>query len=513
MKLLRYLSRGKYLFYRARYSLKHYKETENSFLHALKQKVKQGFQFLYHQIVTEQKLGPYAAKGLSWVDRSIAFMLSSETTPQRDEVMQWARPPIVFGGWVILITFGVFGLWAALFPIDSAAVARGVVVVESNKKTIQHLEGGVIAQIYVKEGDQVELGQPLIRLSEKVAKSHYDSFLAQLRASTALEARLVAERDDLEQIVFPKDLTDNLDNTEVRKLVETQKKLFFTRKAALEGKIDVLKQRIGQLHDEINSLAAQEQSAKGQLSLIREEIVVVRKLMATGDALKTRLLALQRKEAELKGGQEAYLAQIAKAKQGITEAELEIMNAKTAMLNETVRELRDTQVLIADLQERVKAAEDILDRLIITSPQRGTVNNLAYHTVGGVITPGTVIMDIIPQDDKLVIEAQILPQDIDVVHQNLPARIRLTAFKSRTTPVIEGKVTTISADRIIDKATNVPFYKARITLNPEMFSKLKDIDLYPGMPADVLIITGSRTFLQYLFNPITDSFRQAFREQ
>ncbi len=465
--------------------------------------------------IREEKYSTYLDKAVDWADSAADFMCKKEGNDNRDEVMQMARSPIVFGMWVAIIFFGFFGLWAAFAPLDSAAIARGTVVVDSSKKTIQHLEGGIIEDILVKDGDVVEAGQPLVRLSPTAAKARQDTLVTQLRAAQALEARLIAERDGQNSISFPEELLQHQSNPEVKKLMDTQQKLFTVRRNDVEGKIKVLQQRIAQLQDQIQGVTAQANAAKAQMGYIRDEIAVVKKLLEQGDANRPRLLLLERTEAQLRGSQGQYLAEAAKAKQTITEAELEILNTKNTRLNEVVRDLRDTQVGVADLQEKVRASTDVAQRLVITAPVAGMVNGLAYHTVGGVIPPGGPIMDIVPQNDKLVIDAQVSPQDIDIVHVGLKARVRLTAFKARTTPILEGKVVKLSADRFVDKASGASYYVARVEIEKKALDKLtkiKHADLYPGMPADVLIVVGTRTFLHYLFSPITDTFNHAFRE-
>lgn len=464
-------------------------------------------------VVKEERYGPHLSKVVYYIDRSTDYMTNNKSDENRDEVMHFTRPSIVFGIWTIIIVFGFFGLWAAFAPLDSAAVARGTIVNDSNKKTIQHLEGGIIKEILVREGDTVTAGQPLIRLSETAAKARQDTLVSQLRASLALEARLIAERDSRETIEFDKDLLDNQNNPEVAKIIDSQTRLFNARKEEINGKVGILNQRTAQFNDQITGLTAQEAATRSQMALIKDEVNTVSILLKSGNANRPRLLALQRREAELRGIQGQYLSEVAKTKQSITENDLQIINTRNEMLNNVMKELRETQVTLADLREKVKASSDIQERLEIVSPQPGIVNGLMYHTVGGVISPGTPIMDIIPQNDDLVIDAQVSPQDIDVVHAGLDARVRLTAFRARTTPIIEGKVVNVSADKFTDKATNQSYYVARVKINPDMLHKLEGVKLYPGMPADVLIITGSRTFLHYLMGPITDTMRHSFREE
>jgi HlyD family type I secretion membrane fusion protein len=421
---------------------------------------------------------------------------------------------IRIGMWVVLGVFGTFGMWAAFAPLDSAAVAQGTVVLDTNKKTIQHLEGGIIEAILVHEGVTVKAGQPLVKLSQTAAKSKSDLLRAQYFASRAAERRLLAERDGKEVMeITPELQAASARNPEIADMVDSQKRLFESRKLGLSGQIDVLNQRIEQLKDEIGGMQAQENAARSQLVLIREEIGGVRTLYQSGNAPKTRLLALQRKETELEGSRGEYLAKIARAKQTISETQMEIINARNEALNKIVDELRKTQVDLSTLEEQVRASKDILDRVTIYAPQSGIVTGLKFHTKGGVITPGTPIMDIIPQDDKLIIEAKVHPQDIDVVHKGLHAKVRLTAYKARRIPPLKGEVISISADRFVNEQRGESYYLARIEVDQTQLKDTPDVVLYPGMPADTLIVTGERTLLSYLFTPLSDAMYHGLKEQ
>lgn len=439
---------------------------------------------------------------------------SEEEQDEIDSIKKAIRAPLRAGILVSFLFFGVFGVWSLVAPLDSAAIATGVVVLDSNKKTVQHLEGGIIEEILVSDGDEVEEGQVLIRLNETTAEARQALVDGQLIASQATGARLLAERDNLDTIVFPEKLWKRRLEPQIFDTLDGEQRLFETRKKALEGHIQVLYQRIKQLDDEIRGLQAQELSSRDQLVLIQEEILVVQKLLASGDANRPRLLALQRKAAELEGNRGEYLSLIAKARQAITETELEVINIRNKNLNEIVGQLREVQTKVSDLEERRRASKDILDRITIIAPQSGVVTGSKFYTVGGVISPGAPIMNIIPQDDVLVIEARVVPQDIDVVTKGLKARVRLTAFKVRKVPPLDGIVTNVSADKFVDEITGQSYYKAKIRISDKTLSSLVDeIELYPGMPADVLIVTGERTFMTYMLSPITDSFGKAFKEQ
>lgn len=423
------------------------------------------------------------------------------------------RQPVRIGLWLLILFFGVGGLWAMFAPISSAAVARGQVMVESNRKTVQHLEGGIIEEILVKEGQMVVKDQPLVRLRATTAEARKDLITNQYVAAKALETRLLAERDGLDSLSFPESVLAQKDDPKVQETLTSQERLFITRKQALEGELGVIEQRIRQLNDQIGGLRAQQASVREQMRLIKEEADVVEKLLLSGNAQRPRFLALKRREAELQGASGQFAAEIARIQQAVGEAELAKMNARNEFLNGVVKELRDVQVQISDLEQNLKASTDVFERTVIAAPLEGTVVGLKFHTLGGVIAPGAPIMDIVPKDDRLVVEAQILPQDIDEVHEGLIARVRLTPYKSRRIPPLEGNVTQVSADSFTDQKTGMSYYTARVEIDPEFMKHLRNVELQPGMPADVLIVTGERTFLSYLLSPLSDSMYRAFREQ
>jgi HlyD family type I secretion membrane fusion protein len=455
----------------------------------------------------------FTTRFIAWID-----WLGERISPRVDDVTATpeviARPTILFGVTAMAVIFGIFVFWSALAPLNSAAVAVGSVILDSNKKTIQHLEGGIVDEIYVREGDFVEKNQPLIRLDETAAKARYDLLKSQFISFKTAEARLIAERDDAESISFSKELLAlEPKSLVVRENLDSQRRLFDSRRRNTEGKISVIYQKIEQSKREIQGLEAQQASATEQIRLIRDELAGVRKLYASQNISKQRLRALEREEANLTGQRGEYIARISRAEQTIAEGEIEILNLRNDFQKEVVEELRDTQTQLADLEERIRASADTFQRIVVAAPLSGTIVDLKVHTVGGVISPGEKILDIVPQDDKLIIEAKVNPQDIDVVRAGLIARVRLSAYKTRTVPPVDGIVRHVSADRFTDERSGQSYYLARIEIDDEELRPLKAVELYPGMPADVLIVTGERTLLSYLFSPITESFSKAFREQ
>lgn len=425
-----------------------------------------------------------------------------------------ARGAILFGVMMLVLIFGVFGLWAVLAPLDSAAIAPGKVTLDSNKKTIDHLEGGIVSEIDVREGEVVEEGDPLIVLDDTAVRARRDLYMGQYIAARASEARLIAERDNLDEVTFPPELMETAaEDEKIAANMDAQRRLFQSRRESLEGRTEVLQQQIKQSDEEINGLREQIKSSEQQLRLLNDEIKDVKHLLKSGNAPKTRLLALQRRSAEIEGEKGERQAMIARAEQRINEAKIEMYNLKTQFLNEVVEELKNTQVKLSDLEEQLRAAEDVMRRIVIRAPIGGEVTGLTVFTVGGAIAPREPIMSIVPSDDKLIVQARVKPQDIDVVRPGLLARVRLLAYKVRNVPPVEGEVVTVSADRFEDERSGEPYFTARIEIGEDQLSKLEDVELSPGMPVEVLIVTGSRSLFSYLVSPIKDSFNRAFREE
>ena len=423
------------------------------------------------------------------------------------------RRVVLVGTIIVLIFFGFFGAWAVFAPLDSAAIASGTLAVENNRKVVQHLEGGIVKEILVRDGDAVKAGQPLIRLVGIQPRAQLQLIRGQRNALLARAARLRAERDGNAGLSFPEELTAQGDDPRVQESMLGQLNIFEARRDAIEGQRQILGQRVAQFREEIFGVQAQIRSADEQLVLIEDELTGLQTLFAKGLTPKSRLLALQRRKAEIQGERGQNLSAIARAKQNITEAEIRIFELRTEQVSEVVSELREVETELLDLQERLGAAEDVQRRTDVISPADGVVVDMQITNVGAVIQPGERLLDVVPGNEKLVIDARVTPTDIDVVHPGLPAQVRLVAFNQRITPTVEGTVASVSADRLIDEATGESYFTARIEISNPDDPTLDGLVLLPGMPAEVLIRTGERTLLQYLVSPVQQSFTRSLTEQ
>ena len=430
-------------------------------------------------------------------------------TPAEGQANLGVAPTIAVGAVVVALFLGGFGAWAALAPLESAAIAQAIVSVNTKRKTVQHLEGGIVADIPVKEGDTVDAGQILLVLDDTQARTLFTLTESQYHSMAALRERLVAERDGLAAILWPEWLRLAVGEEDI---LRAQERIFETGAELLANQTAIYEQQIAQMREEIVGLTQETEAQNQQIDLLEEELQGLSGLVEQGYEGKTRLLALKRRRSELAGARARNRARVARVEQAIGETRLKIAELRNARMNAVVEELRDTEARNSDLRERLAAARHVLSRTQVVAPVSGTVMDLRVFTRGGVVGPGEALMDIVPAGDELVIEARIEPTDIDVVHPGLAAQVRLTAFSQLTTPVLSGTVLQVSADSLYDERTGTPFYQARVTLDSAQ-PGLEGLKLQPGMPAEVMIVTGSRTPLDYLLKPIVTSFRRALREE
>lgn len=406
-----------------------------------------------------------------------------------------------------------FGVWAVFAPLESAAIAGGAIEAESSRKTIQHLEGGIVAGILVKDGDKVASGQPLIRLDDTRAQATVQMLQMQLWDAQALEARLLAERGGLGTIQFPSTIRPAARNAPaLADIIAGQIKIFDTRRKLQASRIEVIERRKAQDEQEIEGARFQAEAAAKRIAIIKDEIAVVAPLVAKRLQARGRLTQLQREQAEIEGRLGDAQARMAKARQSQGEAQAMILQLESDRQTEIAQSLRDARAQIFELHERIQAASDVLARTVVRAPEAGTVTDLRIHTPGGVVATGEPLLDLVPGEDRLIVQAQVKPEDIDLVRPGLDARIRLLSYKHRRVPPVDGVLTYVSADRLVDKETERSYYKARIRIDEASLHSLPEVQIMPGMPVEVLIRTGEFTVAHYALRPVFDSFNRAFRE-
>jgi HlyD family secretion protein len=420
----------------------------------------------------------------------------------------------LIGGMVTLgiLVFGG-GLWAATANLAGAVITQATVVVDSNVKKVQHATGGRVGDIFVKDGDRVEQGALLLRLDETMVRANLSIITKQLDEIAVRRTRLAAERDEQETMTLPAALQARRAEEEIAALLGAEANLFSSRRQARLGKKAQLRQRIVQLGQEVDGLAAQQWAKGREIELVGKELEGAEKLSDQKLMPISKFTALQREAVRLQGERAQLKAQQAQTAGRIAETELQVIQVDQEMRAEVMQDLREATAKEAELVERRVTAEDQLRHIEIRAPQAGLVHQLTVHTVGGVIAQGETLMLIVPDHDALVLEAKIPPQEIDHVHSGQAAFIRFTAFDQKTTPEFQGQVTRISADLTKEPETGKSYYLARLALRHESGEEVRKFTLLPGMPAEVHIRTGERTALSYFLKPLSDQFARAFAER
>jgi HlyD family secretion protein len=430
------------------------------------------------------------------------------STPlSRLRAVAWAGNLLFFG-----FILGL-GSWSAFAPLESAAIAPGVVEAESSRKTIQHLEGGIIKEILAGDGDIVTAGQVLIRLDDTKDVAELQSLRGQFWEAMAREARLQAEQQGHERISFPSELeTAQKQNRSVAAILAGQQNIIETRRKSFQSQEAMIQQKILQVEKEIEGLKAQGLAAAKRAEIARDEVTTVTMLVNKGYERRPRLLSLEREVADIDGRRGDITAQISRAAQVISESQETFLKLESDRQSEIAQSLRDTQNQIYLLRQRIQAANDQLLRTEVKAPEDGVVTDLRIHTPGGVIGSGAPLMDLVPRHDRLIVTARVRPEDIDLVHPGLNADVHLTAYNERRVPRLKGAVTRVSADRLLDKRTDQPYYAARIRLQEDQIAELERVQIIPGMTTQVFIKTGRSTVALYALRPLLDSFSSAFRE-
>lgn len=438
----------------------------------------------------------------------------SETSgTQSPDIQRSLRNHALAGFFVVFGLLGGLGVWSAMANIAGAVIAPGVVAVESSARKVQHPEGGVVAELLVKDGDRVKAGDILVRLDDTVARANLQILSKVFDEYTATEARLIAERDGAKDILFPKELlARGAVNSDAQASLNGQKMLFENRRTARESAKTQLGEQITQLESGITGMNAQRNARDLELQFIEQELKGVRELFTRNLVPITRINALERDRTRIDGERGKLTGDIAAANGSIAEKRIQILRIEDDLRSEVSRELADTRSKINENVERRTAALDRLKKIDIRATATGQIHQLAIHTVGGVISNGETLMMIVPDHDKLIIETQVEPQDIEHVLVGQTAHVRFSAFSDRNMRDSVGEVVVVSPDLVEDQATRRRFYRVRLTVDPPVNSQGKTMTLVPGMPVEAHLLKGDRTVLAYLVKPMKDQLQRVFRE-
>jgi HlyD family type I secretion membrane fusion protein len=415
---------------------------------------------------------------------------------------------------VLVLAAGCAALsaWAALAPLAGAIVAPALVKVDLNRKVVQHLEGGIVREILVRDGEQVRAGQPLAVMEDVRVDAAVDQLGTQLLGERAKAARLAAEAAYAPAVKFPADMLRRGGELKVVETLEREKALFQTRRSAVESQVALLRKQIRETADQAAALKEQIAAEARALDLQKQELTANADLLKQGYVQKTRVLTLQRAVAEYEARHGEHRAELAKANQHASELDLRIVAAQNAYKQSAIDELKDTTARIFDLQDRLRPSQDAAERQRVVAPVAGEVVGLRVFTAGAAVAPRDVLMEIVPREKVLIVEARIRPEDINYVAKGARADIRLTAYKQRTTPLVEGTVTYVSGDRLVDPQSNAPYYAVHVGVTPDALQRAGNLLMQAGMPAEVFVRTDRRTTLDYLLSPVTSYLRRAMRE-
>ena len=423
------------------------------------------------------------------------------------------RRAVSIGVAIIVITFGCVGLWASLAPLGSAVVGHGMVAVQSNRQTVQHYEGGIVSKILVHEGDRVRAGQVLFELSGVQANAALETSRNQLFSLLAKIDRLAAERDGRGAVTFSPEVIAQRGDPAVQQAMTDESREFHDRRATLAAQVAVLNARIAELKTQIGGIEVQRQGMEQQVAYLDDEIGGLNELYKKDLVPKPRILSLQRERAQLRGQIGGSIADKARAQESIGETQQQINQLRQQFSQEVSKDMSEAQLQSADVRQKFAIAQDAARRINIVAPMAGVTQNLKVFTVGGVVRPGEPMVDIAPDKGAMIVEARFSPNDVDSVHAGQKVQVRFSSFHSRTIPIIEGTVRSVSEDRLIDEANHTSYYMAVVdvpesNLPAELKGKLR-----AGMPTEVIAPTGSRTALQYAFRPLSNALTGAMRER
>ena len=432
--------------------------------------------------------------------------------PPEPAVRHWGR----IGMAIVIVGLGGFIAWASVFKLAGGAYAQGMVRLSDEKQVVAHVEGGIIRKLYVKEGDQVTAGQELVVLDDYNSDTNLAILEKRRWELMARQARLEAVRDNLPDIIYPDELKQSANNEQVKEIIDAQNRQFTADRADLEGQKSILEQQTTQYDAIIASLRSQINSGATQLGLIQQEVNGVKMLLEKGLERRPRLLALQRQQEALRSQRSDFEGRIASYSQKIGEIHLQMANLEADMRSKAVASLTEVQTTLNQTNEQWLGARTRSREMTLRASQDGTVLSLRYRSEGAIVPPGQPVMNIVSSKKVFVVDARVMPMDIDVVHAGLKTQIRLSGLKQRTHVVINGEVQRISPDALIDERSGLSYFESRVTFDtadPE-FKKISEADeIYAGMPADVIFIAHERTMLQYLMQPFADSFARSFHEE
>lgn len=423
--------------------------------------------------------------------------------------------PFVMAGYaVIFLTFGVLGVWAATARLDKAVIANGVIDVSTNRKEIQHLEGGVIERIAVKEGDVVRSGDILVKLNDVSAKANVDVVTSRLNIARAVVARLQSEREMREDVVFPADLLSDDVSAEVRATVADQRSIFQDRVSVLKSQLDILQSRIDQLKEEGRGLEKQKEAYLSRATMLDERIQRLKKGVTSGSVAKNLFAEVEDRYVDLQSNVARMETERAKTEDSIGESKYQMLQAEQQYRERASTEYKDANGQVQELAKQLSVYKDVLVRTEVKAPVDGVVQNIRFHTLGGVVRPGDVMMEIVPSNDVMLINAQVSPMDVDNIRAGLEAEIKFPSFHNRNMPIIFGKVETISKGSITPANTNAsPYFLARVSVSKQNLPAGMQERLSAGMPAEVVISTGERTVANYIYSPLIDAVTKSMREE
>lgn len=425
------------------------------------------------------------------------------------------RGPARWGFLAVVPFLLILGGWMAFAPLNSAAISSGEIVLNQGRKTIQHLEGGIVEEILVAEGQKIESGQPILVIRDVAQRTRMNTIYDQLASTRALHSRLVAERDGVEAPDFSM-LEDGIDlpGEKFASLRKMQSNLFESRRTALSTKIELIAARKQSTERQLEGLRHQVKALRTRLKLVDTERANLASLYKKKLVTAKRVMALERDTARLQGELGAQESNIARLEQAILVTDIEVIDLKTETQNAVLQELHKAQLSIQELMHKMVATTDQLARTIIKSPTQGIAMDLQVHTRGAVLQPGQRIVDIVPRDDRLIVRARLDPNDIDLVASGTKTKVLLSAYKAKKVPKLNGEVLNVSADILTERETGERYFEARVLVEDAVLQDLKaEVELYPGMSAQVFFLTGERTLADYLISPIRDAAYRAFREE